>query len=220
MPTSASSSTTRSRASCLDRPRLVRSASEICVAHREHRVERAHRLLEHHGDAPAAQGAHLGVAQLSARRGPRRRMRPRGISPGGSGISRMIERAVTDLPDPDSPTSPKVSPRCDGEGHAIDGRQFAPPQAKAHGEIVEFQNRLGHIASRSSRAFASRVYDGHPPCRREGYGGGAASATATAGASQRVPMRCVAIWRSSDNREQGHGPPIPPSTQDHRPRDA
>ena len=33
------------------------------------------------------------------------------MRPGGLGISRMIDRFVTDLPDPDSPTMPSVSPR-------------------------------------------------------------------------------------------------------------
>ena len=33
------------------------------------------------------------------------------MRPGGVGISRMIDRFVTDLPDPDSPTMPSVSPR-------------------------------------------------------------------------------------------------------------
>ena len=45
------------------------------------------------------------------------RLRPSNITspltmrPGGVGMSRMIDRLVTDLPDPDSPTMPRVSPR-------------------------------------------------------------------------------------------------------------
>ena len=35
---------------------------------------------------------------------------PPTICPGGEGTSLIIEREVTDLPDPDSPTIPKVSP--------------------------------------------------------------------------------------------------------------
>ncbi len=37
-------------------------------------------------------------------------MLPPAMRPGGS-ISPMIEKPVTDLPDPDSPTSPSTSPR-------------------------------------------------------------------------------------------------------------
>src|SRR5574340_518515 len=39
-----------------------------------------------------------------------RKMRPDSIRPGGFGIRRRIERAVTDLPHPVSPTRPTVSP--------------------------------------------------------------------------------------------------------------
>ena len=43
------------------------------------------------------------------------------MRPGGVGISRMIDRLVTDFPDPDSPTMPSVSPRSQVEAHAVDG---------------------------------------------------------------------------------------------------
>src|SRR5262245_32335662 len=38
-------------------------------------------------------------------------MRPPAMRPGGSGISRSTLSAVTDLPQPDSPTTPRVRPR-------------------------------------------------------------------------------------------------------------
>src|SRR5258707_15308863 len=41
----------------------------------------------------------------------RKRISPETIFPGGSGINRMSERFATDLPEPDSPTIPSVSPR-------------------------------------------------------------------------------------------------------------
>ena len=34
------------------------------------------------------------------------------MRPPGSGTSRRIDRHVIDFPDPDSPTIPRVSPRC------------------------------------------------------------------------------------------------------------
>src|SRR5207302_9407922 len=41
---------------------------------------------------------------------PRNAIEPETIFPGGSGIRRISERFATDLPDPDSPTMPSVSP--------------------------------------------------------------------------------------------------------------
>ena len=76
----------------------------------QHRVQRHHRVLEDHGDALAANGA-----QAAHRRAPARSCaveQDRGretIRPGGS-TSRRIEKPVTDLPEPDSPTRPRISP--------------------------------------------------------------------------------------------------------------
>ena len=41
---------------------------------------------------------------------PSKMIEPFTIFPGGCGMSRMSESAVTDLPQPDSPTMPSVSP--------------------------------------------------------------------------------------------------------------
>ena len=43
------------------------------------------------------------------------------ISPAVGSSSRVSSRPVVVLPQPDSPTSAKVSPRRDVEGHAVDG---------------------------------------------------------------------------------------------------
>ena len=50
---------------------------------------------------------------------PSKRISPETILPGGLGIRRMIERFVTDLPEPDSPTMPSVSPRSQVEADAV-----------------------------------------------------------------------------------------------------
>ena len=42
-------------------------------------------------------------------------------SPELGSISRRMQRPVVDLPQPDSPTSPSVSPARDVEAHAVDG---------------------------------------------------------------------------------------------------
>jgi hypothetical protein len=55
-----------------------------------------------------------------------------------AGISRKIERETVVLPQPDSPTSPKVSPSLDGEAHIIhrlDPGRNALEDARAHREI-------------------------------------------------------------------------------------
>ena len=79
------------------------------IADREDRVERGHRLLEDEADLGAAHAAHLALGErqqvASLEDGPGRRA----IRPGGC-TSRMIDSAVTDLPLPDSPTRPSVSP--------------------------------------------------------------------------------------------------------------
>jgi hypothetical protein len=48
---------------------------------------------------------------LVRRFSPSKRISPPTIRPPGSGTSRRIERHVIDLPEPDSPTIPSVSPR-------------------------------------------------------------------------------------------------------------
>ena len=99
-----------SSASCLREPEVQPGRLGDLLADREDGVERGHRILEDHRDVVAADLAHLGLAPWSAdpRRGAARR--PRSIRPGGCGMSRMIESAVTDLPEPDSPTIPSVVP--------------------------------------------------------------------------------------------------------------
>src|SRR5215470_4971205 len=42
---------------------------------------------------------------------PSKMISPETIFPGGSGTRRMIDKFVTDFPEPDSPTIPNVSPR-------------------------------------------------------------------------------------------------------------
>ena len=79
------------------------------IADREHRVERRHRLLEDERDLGAAHLPHLALRTASSSSRPLNRMLPPAMRPGGC-TSRMIDSAVTDLPLPDSPTSPSVSP--------------------------------------------------------------------------------------------------------------
>ena len=49
---------------------------------------------------------------LASRSSPSKTISPLTMRPPGSGTSRSSERQVIDFPDPDSPTMPRVSPRC------------------------------------------------------------------------------------------------------------
>jgi hypothetical protein len=111
------------------------------------RVERGHRLLEDHRDAVAAQLAQvLADAPSSSGRGS---TEPR-VSAPASGSSCRIEWAVTDLPEPDSPTSARHSPgRCPGSGCA--------PRLAAEGDaqVADFDQVVAH-RTHSSGSNASR----------------------------------------------------------------
>src|SRR5438093_8265719 len=56
--------------------------------------------------------ARISFSESDNRLRPLKITSPPTMRPGGLGISRMIDRLVTDFPDPDSPTMPSVSPRC------------------------------------------------------------------------------------------------------------
>ena len=58
----------------------------------------------------------------------------------------MIAMPVSDLPAPDSPTTPSTSPRLDGEGHVVDGDQRAAPGRELDPQVVHFEQRwlVGH----------------------------------------------------------------------------
>ena len=74
----------------------------------QHRVQRGHRVLEHHGDLGAADVANLRLRQMHHVLAAERIVPP--AIRAGSSSSRMMDLAVTLLPDPDSPTMPSVSP--------------------------------------------------------------------------------------------------------------
>ena len=78
------SSTASARAAAFDLPRCMTSGSATCVAHREHRVERGHRLLEDHRDL-GRRGPRASRRSGSASRSrPRNCISPPTTRPGGS----------------------------------------------------------------------------------------------------------------------------------------
>ena len=109
---SSSSSTARAaRAALAHRPGAARIAVDELVADGERRVEARHRVLEDHGDLVAAQRAHARRSRERSRSRPsngsptRRR-----CGPAATARSRITASDVTVLPEPDSPTSPTISP--------------------------------------------------------------------------------------------------------------
>jgi hypothetical protein len=61
----------------------------------------------------------IASSRRSSRFSPSRRTRPPTMRPGGS-TSPMMEKPVTVLPDPDSPTSPRTLTLVDTEAHIVD----------------------------------------------------------------------------------------------------
>ena len=116
------------------------------VAHREHRVQRAHRLLEHHGDAPAAQGAHLGVALVEDVAALEQHAAARDLA-GRVGDQAHDRLGRHRLAGTRFAHQAEGLAALDREGHAVDRREIAAAQVKAHREIVELENRLGHLSA-------------------------------------------------------------------------
>ena len=89
----------------------ARVTSISCFEMRMNGIQRRHRILEDHRDPLAADRRESRCRTASADPCRRTEPRRRRCGPAGVGMSRMIDRFVTDLPEPDSPTMPSVSPR-------------------------------------------------------------------------------------------------------------
>ena len=111
------------------------------VADGEHRVERGHRLLEDHRDRGCrASRASRRSVSASRSRALEQRCARRRCARAASAIRRRIESAVTLLPQPDSPTTPSVSPRLDGERHAVDGPHHAVARVEMRLQVVDLSS--------------------------------------------------------------------------------
>ena len=129
-----------------------------------HGIERGHRVLEDHGDADAPRTEARSFSFARAARRPGTVMEPRTCAFFGS--SPMVASAVTDFPDPDSPTMPRTS--LGGEGKSIP--RTACTTASPVGRQVDLESwtssagtRLGPIrpapGSSSGRRLAEPVAD-------------------------------------------------------------
>ena len=107
-------------------------------AHREHRVERGERVLEDHRDlrAPDLAAPLLRDLQhvLAAKR-----ISPPVTKPGGVSRMPMMACAVTDFPEPDSPSTARVSPSRRREVDPVDGLGHAIPGAELDAQFVDLQ---------------------------------------------------------------------------------
>ena len=84
-------------------------------------------------------------------RRPARRISPSAMRPGGS-IRPMIAAPVSDLPAPDSPTTPSTSPGAMVNETSCDGDQRAAPRRELDAQALDGQQRL----RRHAAVFASR----------------------------------------------------------------
>ena len=66
------------------------------------------------------------------------------MRPGGCGTRRMIDSAVTLLPQPDSPTRPRVSPRPTVKLDAVDRPEQPALGAEVGTQVADLQQRAAH----------------------------------------------------------------------------
>ena len=64
-----------------------------------------------------------------------------GMRAGGMSRMPMIAWAVTDLPEPDSPSTASVSPAVDGVADAVDGLDDALAGVELHVQVVDVEQR-------------------------------------------------------------------------------
>ena len=113
----------------------------------EDRIERGHRLLEDHRDAIAANASDAGVVELQEIL-PLELIRLPGSMRPGCWMRRRIESAVTDFPQPDSPTMPSVSPAPIAERHAVDRAGDAGAGVEVGAEIGDGEERRAASSGR------------------------------------------------------------------------
>src|SRR5688572_33293668 len=100
------------------------------------------------------------------------------MRPGGVGINLMIERFVTDFPDPDSPTMPSVSPRERSNDTPSTALTTRPSSSKyvrklrTERRLVNVVSALSHLRiERIAQAVSEKVEreqrDGHRDARAE-----------------------------------------------------
>ena len=108
-------------------------------ADRVERIERGQRILEDRADLAAADLAHLLVRQVVDAPAVER-ISPPAMRPGGSSRP-MIAAPVSDLPAPDSPTTPRISPGAIVERDVVERDQRAAARRELDPEVPDFEQR-------------------------------------------------------------------------------
>ena len=158
-PTSRSVSATRSVSSPPEARSLTRSGSPTICGDRHPRVQRRVRVLEDGPDL-APERAQLAAAQSRPGRPPHRRRGGSGSGRRSAGTRAAMHRPRVVFPQPDSPTRPRVSPRCDDQVDAVDGPHHAGTAAEqpAPGpELASTAVRPRAAAHRSCRHLPQQV---------------------------------------------------------------
>ena len=113
------------------------------------RIERGQRVLEDRADLAPADLAHR-LAAAGCRCGrPRAGSAPPAMRPGGSSRP-MIAAPVSDLPAPDSPTTPSTSPGRDVEAHVVDRDQRAAARGELDAQVADCEQ--GAVLAGDDRA--------------------------------------------------------------------
>ena len=92
------------------------------------------------------------------------------ILPEVASSSRITQRAMVDLPQPDSPTTPSVSPLCQREGDAVDRvdaadlllEHDAAGDREVLDQILDHQQLVGHQHIRLASAGGTEALGGDP----------------------------------------------------------
>ena len=128
---------------------------------REDRIERRHRLLEDHPHFVAADrriefgiGARE-VEDLAVRVG-RASGCPSAMRPPPNSTSRINDSEVTDLPDPDSPTTQTVSPGLIEKRHVVDADDRPAVGVELDAQVLDRNERFRRL-SRSLSATCQRA---------------------------------------------------------------
>ena len=115
------------------------------VADAHHGIEGGHRLLKDHGHAAAAQGLQF-AGRAEARLRPSNSTPPESLACGGR--RPMMARAVTLLPEPDSPTRASVSPGA---------TESEISRTAATGPRAEGNSTVRFCSSRSTRGIGTQM---------------------------------------------------------------
>ena len=114
-----------------------------------HRIQRGERILEHHRDP--VRRAPVAAADRNGRRGSHRRRLTSPLTLAVGGSSPRIASDVTDLPEPDSPTIPRVSARVKVEADVVDGVHDPVVGLELDRQVADRQHGFGHRQCRDLR---------------------------------------------------------------------